>query len=101
MKIVVIGATSGIAEHCCRLWLGAEPAELVLVARDAAKVDKIASDLRVRSPASTVTILQGDFLDRPFIQRVVDSAVPTGPVDIPLMAHAWMPATPITLTLPT
>ena len=32
MKIVVIGATSGIAEHCCRLWMAAEPAELVLVA---------------------------------------------------------------------
>src|SRR5260370_29809035 len=101
MKIVVIGATSGIAEHCCRLWLGAEPAELVLVAREAAKVDKIASDLRVRSPASTVTILQGDFLDRAFIQRVVDSAVATGPVYIALIAHGWMPDNQIGLDLAT
>ena len=43
MKIVVIGATSGIAEHCCRLWLAEQPAELVLVARDAAKMEKIAA----------------------------------------------------------
>ena len=31
MKIVVIGATSGIAEECCRLW-AAEQADLVLMA---------------------------------------------------------------------
>jgi hypothetical protein len=101
MKIVVIGATSGIAEHCCRLWLAEQPAELVLVARDAAKVDKIAADLRVRSPASTVTTIQGDFLDRAFIQRVVDGAVATGPVDIALIAHGWMPDNQVGLDLAT
>ena len=31
-RIVVIGATSVIAEHCCRLWLQREPADLLLVA---------------------------------------------------------------------
>ena len=99
MKIVVIGATSGIAEHCCRLWLATEPAELVLVARDAAKLHKIAADLRVRSPASTVTTVQGDFLDRAFIQRVVDDAVTAGPVDIALIAHGWMPENQVGLDL--
>jgi short-subunit dehydrogenase len=101
MKIVVIGATSGIAEHCCRLWAAAGPAELVLVARDAAKVEKIAADLRVRSPASTVTTLQGDFLDRAFIQSVVDGAVAAGPVDIALIAHGWMPDNQVGLDLAT
>src|SRR5262245_42440422 len=101
MKVVVIGATSGIAEHCCRLWLAAGPAELLLVARDAAKVEKIAADLRVRSPASQVTTVQGDFLDRAFVQRVVDSAVATGPVDIALIAHGWMPENQVGLDLAT
>ena len=101
MKIVVIGATSGIAEHCCRQWLAAEPAELVLVARDAAKVDKIAADLRVRNPASKVTTLQGDFLDRVFIQRVVDDAAAASPVDIALIAHGWMPDNQVGLDLAT
>ena len=101
MKIVVIGATSGIAEHCCRLWVTAEPVELVLVARDAPKVEKIAADLRVRSPASTVTTIQGDFLDRAFIQSVVDGAVATGPVDIALIAHGWMPDNQVGLDLAT
>ena len=45
-KIVVIGATSGIAEHCCRLWAVEQPVEFVLVARDKAKLDKIAADLK-------------------------------------------------------
>jgi len=101
MKIVVIGATSGIAEHCCRLWLVEQPAELVLVARDAAKLDRIATDLRVRSPASTVTTIQGDFLDRAFIQRVVDGTVASGPIDIALIAHGWMPDNQVGLDLAT
>jgi decaprenylphospho-beta-D-erythro-pentofuranosid-2-ulose 2-reductase len=101
MKIVVIGATSGIAEHCCRLWLATEPAELVLVARDKAKLDKIAADLKVRSPASTITIVLGDFLDRSFIQSVVDNAVAAGPVDVALIAHGWMPENQVGLDLAT
>jgi len=101
MKIVIIGATSGIAEHCCRLWLAEQPAELVLVARDAAKMEKIAADLRVRSPASTISTLHGDFLDQAFIQRTVDGAVATGPVDIALIAHGWMPDNQVGLDLAT
>jgi short-subunit dehydrogenase len=101
MKIVVIGATSAIAEHCCRLWLAEQPAELVLVARDQAKLDKIAADLRVRSPASTITTVLGNFLDRTFIQSVVDSAVAAGPVDIALIAHGWMPGNQVGLDLAT
>jgi short-subunit dehydrogenase len=101
MKIVVIGATSGIAEHCCRLWLAGEPAELVLVARDKAKLDKIAADLKVRSPASTITTVQGDFLDRAFIQSVVGNAVAAGQVDIALIAHGWTPDDQVGLDLAT
>jgi len=101
MKIVVIGATSGIAEHCCRLWLAEQPAELLLVARDKVKLDKIAADLKVRSPASTITTVLGDFLDRAFIQSVVDNAVASGPVDIALVAHGWMPENQVGLDLAT
>ena len=64
MKIVVIGATSGIAEHCCRLWAAEQSVEFVLVARDQAKLEKVAADLRIRGPHSTVATVHGDFLDR-------------------------------------
>ena len=101
MKIVVIGATSGIAEHCCRLWAAEQSAEFVLAARDPAKLEKIAADLRVRGPNSTVTTVHGDFLDHVFIQKVVDDAVSAGPVDIALIAHGWMPENQIGIDLAT
>ena len=72
MRIVVIGATSAIAEHCCRLWVAREACDLVLVARDAAKAGRVAEDLRVRSPASTITVVEADFLDTAAIGRLAD-----------------------------
>ena len=90
-RIVVIGATSGIAEHCCRLWVQRGPVELLLVARDAARTERIATDLRVRGPGSTVTVMTADFLDPRGIVRVADAATAAGSVDIVLIAHGWMP----------
>lgn len=46
-KILIVGATSAIAEHCARLW-AARGASLCLVGRDSARLDVIAGDLRVR-----------------------------------------------------
>ena len=62
-RIVVIGATSVIAEHCCRLWVQRGPIDLLLVARDAARTERIAADLRVRGAGSTVTVMTADFVD--------------------------------------
>ena len=53
-KILIIGATSSIAEHCARIW-AARGDELYLVARNEAHVQTIASDLKVRG-ASSVAI---------------------------------------------
>jgi short-subunit dehydrogenase len=50
-NIVVFGATSAIAQACARRW--AERGDrLLLVARDAARLAEVASDLRVRSGRS-------------------------------------------------
>ena len=86
-RIVVIGATSGIAEHCCRLWLQEAASDLVLVARDAAKLDRIAADLRVRSPASTIATVIMDFLDTEAIRQLAERSSASGPIDIVLIAH--------------
>ena len=37
-RIVIIGATSAIAEHCARLWLAKQQAELTLLGRDARRI---------------------------------------------------------------
>jgi decaprenylphospho-beta-D-erythro-pentofuranosid-2-ulose 2-reductase len=91
IRIVVIGATSVIAEHCCRLWVQRGSVDLVLVARDAAKAERIAADLRVRSRDATVSIMTADFVDPKDIARVTDAATAAGPVDIVLIAHGVLP----------
>jgi len=90
-RIVVVGATSLIGEHCCRLWVQRAPVDLVLVARDPAKAERIASDLRVRGPDSTVGVVTADFLDTREIARVADTTTAAAPVDIVLIAHGALP----------
>lgn len=46
-SIVILGATSAIAEACARRWAG-EGAKLLLVARSAERLDAVAADLRAR-----------------------------------------------------
>ena len=93
MRIVVIGATSAIAEHCCRQWAQRAACDFLLVARDAAKAERVAQDLRVRSPASTVEVASLDFLDAGAIGRLAEQAQAAGkgPIDIVLIAHGWLP----------
>src|SRR5260370_35125237 len=90
MRIVVIGATSAIAEHCCRLWVAREACDLVLVARDVAKAGRVAEDLRVRSPASTIMGVEIDFLDTKAIGRLADETA-AQPIDIVLIAPRMLP----------
>jgi decaprenylphospho-beta-D-erythro-pentofuranosid-2-ulose 2-reductase len=90
MKIVVVGATSAIAEHCCRLWLAEGPAELIMIVRDLAKAEKIAADLRVRGPGSTISVVKGEFHDPAGIAALVRQATASGPIDIALIAQGWL-----------
>jgi short-subunit dehydrogenase len=49
-KILVLGATSGIAEAVCRIW-AAQGAQLFLVARNPDKLAAVAADLKTRGAA--------------------------------------------------
>jgi short-subunit dehydrogenase len=49
-QIVILGATSAIAEATARIWAG-QGARLMLVARDAARAETIAADLKMRGAA--------------------------------------------------
>lgn len=90
-RIVIIGATSAIAEHCARLWLQNQPADLTLAGRDAQRIERVATDLRLRSPQSEIRIVQAEFLDPAAINTTVGSIVDTGGVDIVLIAHGSLP----------
>jgi len=90
-KIVIIGATSSMAEHCARRWAAQNPAEIVLVGRDLARTELIAVDLRVRAPGATVTNIVADFQDPQKIQALADTLCAAGPVDFVLIAHGSLP----------
>jgi short-subunit dehydrogenase len=60
-KILVLGATSGIAEATCRIW-AAQGASLFLVARNPEKLAAVAADLKVRG-ASYVDTAVADLDD--------------------------------------
>lgn len=89
-RIVIIGATSAIAEHCARLWAQAGACDLVLVARDQGRAERVAADLRVRAPQAQVEVLVSGFLDAAEIERTVGAAWGTG-VDLVLVAHGLLP----------
>ena len=90
-RIVIVGATSAIAEHCARLWAAAHAADLILIGRDKEKTERVAADLRVRSPQSVVHVIEADFIDPLAIQQLVNGIVAEGPVDIALIAHGTLP----------
>lgn len=90
-RIVIIGATSAIAEHCARLWVKDTVVDLTLVGRDLGKTERVAADLRVRSPQSIIRVLEADFIDPLAIRKLVDGIVVEGVVDTVLIAHGSLP----------
>lgn len=90
-RIVIVGATSAIAEHCARLWVQDETVDITLVGRDLGKTDRVAADLRVRSPMSTIRTVEANFVDPPAIRRLVDDIFAEGPVHLALIAHGSLP----------
>ncbi len=96
-RIVIVGATSAMAEHCARLWLQEGPAELVLLGRDAERTERVAADLRVRNPSAhiqTVLLAASSFLDPAAIQATANELARTGPLDVVLIAHGSLPSQP-------
>ncbi len=90
-RIVIIGATSAIAEHCARLWVKDTHVELILVGRNAQKTENVATDLRVRNPQTLISVIKADFINALAIQQCVDSIVAGGVVDTVLIAHGSLP----------
>ncbi|QTD47044.1 SDR family NAD(P)-dependent oxidoreductase [Ottowia testudinis] len=90
--IVIVGATSAIAEHCARLWALRQPERITLVGRDVARLERIAADLAVRAPKARIEVLsQGDANDPQNIEAVVSRAAAELPADIALIAHGLLP----------
>ena len=85
-KILVLGATSGIAEATCRIW-ATQGASLFLVARNPEKLYAVASDLRTRGAAVVYTAV-ADLDDTEKHSTLLSHAINslTG-MDIAYLAH--------------
>ena len=90
-RIVIIGATSAIAQECAKLWLKESPKHLTLVVRDADKAQRLLDDLQVRSPQSKIEIVQTGFIDPEEIEKTVMDIAKQGTIDIALIAHGSLP----------
>lgn len=89
-NILVIGATSAIAEQTIRLY-AQQGARLYLLARDAEKLETIAADARIRG-AADVKIQTLDVNDFATHETVIEQAFATlGQIDVVLMAHGTLP----------
>lgn len=88
--ILVVGATSAIAEATLRVW-ASRGCTLYLLARDTARVEAIAADLRVRG-AAVVHPGSLDVTDFAAHEHAIESAWATlGRVDAVLLAHGTLP----------
>jgi len=88
-RVLIIGATSAIAEHCARIWASKGNA-LYLVARNEQRVQIIAADLKIRG-ASEVKTYCTDLNDIEKHDELLDKADDAlSSVDIVLIAHGTL-----------
>jgi short-subunit dehydrogenase len=90
-RIVIVGATSGIAKECARIWIKESPVELTLVVRDTSRAQALVSDLLVRSPNSKIDAISTDFTSPAAIKGLVDAVYQSKTIDIVLIAHGTLP----------
>jgi decaprenylphospho-beta-D-erythro-pentofuranosid-2-ulose 2-reductase len=89
-KIVIIGATSTIAEQCARIWAAQAHTDLYLVGRSEKALNEIVADLKVRGPQNQISSQTADFLDPISIEHTVQSLCETQVPDLVLIAHGTL-----------
>ncbi len=87
---IVVGATSTIAESVCRLW-AARGYKLFLVARNEAKLQQIAADLKVRGAAQVDTFSMDANAFELHAQCFETALKTMGKVDGIFIAHGTLP----------
>ncbi len=92
LRIVIIGATSAIAERCARRWAADGAASIVFIARDASKLQRVQNDLKARSPRLSLSVqVCSDFTDPTAIEAQLDAAFFHHVPDTVLIAHGDLP----------
>jgi hypothetical protein len=89
-KILIIGATSAIAEATARLW-AARGAALFLVGRRTERLEVIAADLRVRGAAAVACLTMDACATSAYASMLDAVEAALGSLDIALIAHGTLP----------
>lgn len=85
----VLGATSGIAQACLRLW-AEQGFDLILVGRDGERLDAGTADLRARGAGSVKTV-ELDLGSAEGVAQAVERVYDAGPIDLVFIAFGVMP----------
>jgi short-subunit dehydrogenase len=87
-KILIIGATSSIAQNCARIWISRGD-KLFLVARNKDKLTKTANDLKLSNKKHTYYL---DLNDISSHKKMLDNAVSAlEGIDVVLISHGTLP----------
>lgn len=90
LKVIIIGATSAIAEATARRY-AARGARLYLIARQTSRLEDLVKDLQIRSAASTAFATM-DVNDHAAHDQILAAAWQwLGEVDVVLIAHGTLP----------
>lgn len=87
-QIVIIGATSAMAEACARRWAG-RPARFFLVARNAQRLDQVKADLEARGARAQVYVMDSNDLAA-HAAMVAAAQAALGHIDVVLLAHGTL-----------
>jgi short-subunit dehydrogenase len=88
-KILIVGATSAMAEACARLW-AQQGDHLFLAARNAAQLESVAADLRTKGAAKVGTrVFDANQFDQ-HAELLRDATQTLGGLDTVLIAHGTL-----------
>lgn len=89
-NIVIIGATSAIAQACAQIW-AKQGHSLILVGRSQSKLEAVAADVETRG-AQAVSVLVEDLAETTAGERIVAAWKAQGrQIDYVLVAHGTLP----------
>jgi decaprenylphospho-beta-D-erythro-pentofuranosid-2-ulose 2-reductase len=86
-RIVIVGASSAIAEQAARIWAEKGPCAFVLVGRDGPTLERIAQDLRLRRPGTEAQVVVAQFITAAEVTDLMQRVAATGLPDVALIAH--------------
>lgn len=90
-SIVIVGATSAIAQGCARQWVSKGYLHFELVGRNSDSLNVLAKDLTARGPGVVVHTHVGDLLSPQDVSRIAAEVLTSGTPEVVLIAQGSLP----------